>query len=363
MTTEQKPSPNPKIKPRFIGAKRWFTTNYGTLLALLALCFAIALVEPNFATENNIINILRQVSINGIIAIGLTMSLLIGGVDLSVGSTCAAAGCLVVKLFESPQAAAGTAGGLGWPTWLAIAVTLLIGAVIGLFNGLFVANTNLPFFVITLATQMTVRGIAYWFTGGYPILSNNDNFNLIGNGNIEIARGTEAPFLIPYPVIIMIVLFAIYGTLLSRTRFGRHVYAIGGNREAAIHSGINVKRILTTIYVNNGVLASIAGIILAARMLSGQPTVGIGYEGEAIAASVLGGVSFSGGFGTISSTIIGSLILGVINNGMNMVKLEFYFQYIAKGLIILFAVYFDSIKNTFLADRKAKKQLKKEGVA
>lgn len=362
MTTEQKAVTSKAAQPRFIGTKRWFATNYGTMLALLALCFIIFLVEPNFATEGNIVNILRQVSINGIIAIGLTMSLLIGGVDLSVGSTCAAAGCLVVKLFESPQAAAGTAGGLGWPVWLAIIFTLFVAALIGLFNGIFVANTNLPFFVITLATQMTVRGIAYWFTGGYPILSNHEDFNLIGNGNIEIARGAGDPFKIPFPVIIMIVLFVLYGILLSRTRFGRHVYAIGGNREAAIHSGINVKRILTIIYVNNAVLAAIAGIILAARMLSGQPTVGVGYEGEAIAASVLGGVSFSGGFGTISSTIIGSLILGVINNGMNMVKLEFYFQYIAKGLIILFAVYFDSIKNTFLADRKAKRQLKKEGV-
>ncbi len=361
MTTEQKTSYKPP-NPILMTTKRWFSTNYGTLLALLALSALIALSEPNFATEGNVINILRQVSINGIIAIGLTMSLLIGGVDLSVGSTCAAAGCLVVKLFESPEAAAGTAGGLGWNVWGAILFTLFVGGLIGLFNGIFVANTNLPFFVITLATQMTVRGIAYWFTGGYPILSNNDTFNKIGNGNIEIARAGTNPFQIPYPVIIMIVLFIIYGVLLSRTRFGRHVYAIGGNREAAIHSGINVRRILTIIYVNNGVLASIAGIILASRMLSGQPTVGIGYEGEAIAASVLGGVSFSGGFGTISSTIIGSLILGVVNNGMNVLGLQFYFQYIAKGLIILFAVYFDSIKNTFLADRKAKRQLKKEGI-
>lgn len=316
------------------GIIKYFRAHIGTLAGLIAICLIIGRGSPNFFTIDNWTNILRQVSINGIIAVGLTLALLIGGNDLSVGSTCAAAGCLVVSLFELN----------GFSLLHAIIVTCLFGALVGVINGLFVANTTLPCFIITLSTQTIVRGLAYLFTKGYPVTSKNELFNIIGNeGPAFMINGIR--LVLPYPVIVMILIFAVFAVILTSTRFGRHIYAIGGNREAALHSGINVKRVQITVFIISSILASISGIILASRMYSGQPTVGIGYEGDAIAASVLGGVSFGGGAGSMGGTLIGTLIIGVINNGMNLLRIDFYYQQIVKGIIILGSVYFDSVKS------------------
>nr|WP_162990882.1 ribose ABC transporter permease [Maliibacterium massiliense] len=294
-----------------------------------------------FFTVDNIITVLRQISINGIIAVGISCVLLVGCIDLSAGSTCAVAGCLCVVLNSS----------LGLPIWLSIVISLGAGALAGCFNGFVRAKTMLPPFIITLATQTTLRGVAYIFTDGYPVTSSVDAFNEIGNGYI-------GP--IPTPVYIMAVVFIVVGVMLARTKFGRHMYAVGGNMEAARHSGISYTRVIMGAYIISGMCAAIAGIILAARMYSGQPTVGVGYETDAIAASVIGGTKFGGGAATMGGTIIGALVIGIINNGMNLLKINFYYQSIVKGLIILGSVWFDSLRGKGTFGGKKKKAAKEE---
>ena len=316
--------------------KGYFKNHYGPIIGLVAIGILIQSFSPNFFSITNFVNILRQISVSGIIALAITMIQLTGGIDLSIGAIVGATGCLACVLFSQ----------LHLPIWLSVLITIIVGGIIGFVNGFMVAHTPLPHFVITLATQMTIRGLAYLFTRGLPVIVNDDAFTNIGNGSIKFSGAGGSGFELPYSVILMFVLFFIFWVVLSRTRFGRHVYATGGNMEASIHSGINVKTVQKLVYVFGGMLAAIAGIILAARMYSGQPTVGQGYEGEAIAASVLGGVRFGGGYGTIGCTILGSFIMGVINNGLNMVRLDYYYQYIVKGMVILGAVYFDSVKGS-----------------
>ena len=324
------------IRNNFIvsGIIGYFKNHYGPMIGLLAIGILIQSFQPMFFTILNFVNILRQISVYGVLALALSLIIMTGNIDLSIGSNVAASGCLVAVLYSQ----------VNMPLWFACICTTIVGGCIGLFNGFMVTHTILPPFVITLATQMTIRGLAYLFTRGYPVIVRDETFSKIGNGAIQFGEGVG--FEIPYSVIVMFVLFIIFGILLSRTKFGRHVYATGGNTEAAIHSGINVKTVRKLVYMFAGMLAAVAGIILASRMFSGQPTVGVGYEGEAIAASVLGGIRFGGGYGSLGGTIIGSFIMGVINNGLNMVKLDYYYQFIVKGVVILLAVYFDSAKET-----------------
>lgn len=309
----------------------YFKTNYGVLIGFVALCLILTFTTDSFFKMSNIINVLRQVSINGIIAVGITCVILIGGIDLSVGSIVGASGTLAVMLIMK-----------GVPLPLALLAGVLSGALFGFINGYVIAKTGMPYFIVTLATQTVVRGIGYIFTDGYPITSDSKVFNDLGNGYV-------GP--IPVPVIIMVVILIIFAILLSKTRFGRHMYAVGGNREAARFSGVDVKKVQMIVFTLSGVLSAIAGIILAARLNSGQPTVGVGFEGDAIAASVLGGVSFAGGVGTIGGTLIGILIIGVLNNGMNLLKISFYYQLVSKGLVILGAVYFDTVKKNVFDNR------------
>ncbi|MHB1314549.1 MAG: ABC transporter permease [Christensenellales bacterium] len=318
------------------GIKGYFRLHYGGILGLALLCLIVTVFAPNFFTLGNFINILRQISVYGILAISLTIVLLCAGVDLSVGATVAASGCLVLALYLN----------MSIPLWLSILITLAVCIIIGFFNGFLVANTKLPCFIITLATQMIIRGFGYLFTQGYPITTNDVPFSEIGVGSIKIFSNGIQVFEVPYSVIIMCILFFVFWFILSRTKFGREIYAVGGNAEAARCSGINVKKVRTIAFIISSTLAGIAGIILASRMYSGQPTIGVGYEGEAIAASVLGGISFSGGVGTLGGTLIGSFIMGVVNNGMNMLKLDYYYQFIVKGTVILIAVLLDSMKGT-----------------
>jgi len=314
--------------------KGYFKSKFGTLAGLFVLCLILTISTDSFLTTGNIINVLRQVATNGIIAIGLSYVILIGGIDLSVGSICAASGCFTVMLIMK-----------GAPLAVALILGILSGSLFGFLNGFVIAKTGMPYFIVTLATQQVVRGIGYIFTGGYPITSDNEIFNSLGNGY-------WGP--IPIPVIIMAVIFIIFALILSKTKFGRHMYAVGGNREAARFSGINVQKVIIIVYIISGTLAAISGIILAARMYSGQPTVGTGFEGDAIATSVIGGISFGGGIGTIGGTFIGALIMGVINNGLNLLKIDFYYQLVTKGLVILGAVYFDTIKQKLFVKKKTK---------
>ena len=326
------PAPRKRTHP-FIKTIRSYL---GPILILLILFIILTVKSPNFLTLGNITNILQQVSIYGLLSIGLTYIILIGNVDLSIGSTVAFAGCLSVTLLSV----------LNLNLYLSLFLTLLACALIGLFNGACLAYTKLPPFIVTLATQMIVRGMAYIITDGFPVASTSKAFNQIGSGRWTIPVNDTLKIQVPYSVAFLFVAFLVFGIVLSKTKFGRYIYAVGGNQEAAIHSGINVKKVRIAVFVIAATLAGCSGIILAARMGSGQPAnVGLGYEGEAIAASVLGGVSFGGGIGTIGCTIIGTLIMGVINNGLNMLRFEYFYQLIVKGSIILFSVYFDSIKD------------------
>ncbi len=311
----------PILKPCVNFIKR----NIATIIAFLVMSIGLAILSPAFLNMDNLVNVLRQVSINAILAIGITYTLITIGVDLSVGSTVAMSGVLAVAMSSS----------FGVNVWVAILCGIILGALAGLANGFVISRTGMPPFIVTLATQLSIRGIAYVITEGKPITSTDKVLNYIGNGY----------FLnVPVPVIIMIVIAIIASIILNKTKFGRHMYATGGNKEAAIYSGINVKNIQLAVYVICGILAAVAGIILAARMYSGQPTVGVGYEGDAVAATVVGGTSFSGGVGTIGGVMLGALVIGILNNGMNLLKIPYYYQLIVKGLVILLAVYIDTVK-------------------
>ncbi|GLC80047.1 ABC transporter permease [Lacrimispora brassicae] len=302
----------------------WLKRNMAAMIALVFLCIVLSITTDTFLVKNNLFSVLRQVCVNGFIAFGITCVLICGGIDLSVGSVVAAAGVIAVRC-----------GNAGLPVILCFLVPLLFGAVIGFFNGLVISHTTLPPFIVTLSMQIIVRGVSYILTGGQPAQSNNEAFNNMGVGS----------FLgIPIPVVFVMVAFVILYFIMNRTSFGRHVYATGGNKEAAKYAGVDTKWIQVRVFIISGVMAALAGAVLAARLYSGQPSVGEGFERDAIAASVLGGTSFNGGIGTLGGTVIGVLIIGVLNNGMNLLKINSYWQFVVKGCVILGAVYVDYLK-------------------
>lgn len=306
------------------GITTYFKENLAILVAFIILCVGLSIATPAFFTKDNILNVLRQVATNSNLAIGLTMAIIIGGIDLSVGAILAFSGLLCASFISD-----------GMNLGLAVLLAFTLGALFGLLNGLIIAYTNMPPFVVTLATQNIARGIVNVYANGQPISARNPVFNFLGVGY----------FLgIPLPVIYSFVLLAVMILILGRSKFGRQLYAVGGNEEAARFSGINIKKVKIIVYTLCGALASFSGIILAARMYSGQPTAGDGFELDAIAASVLGGVSFSGGVGKLGGTIIGVLVLGVLTNGLSLLNINSFWQYIIKGIIILLAVYLDILK-------------------
>ena len=255
----------------------------------------------------------------------MTLVMISGGIDLSIGSIVAVSGTFAIGLSVS-----------GLPVIISIFIGIVAGTALGLINGLVIAKTHMPAFIVTLAMMNIARGIAYIYTGGLPINFNDPLYSFIGNGYIG--------GFFPVPVFIMLVLMIFNGLLLSKSRFGRHIYAIGGNRNAAQFSGIKIFKAEVLAYVISGLLASVTGIMLSARMYSALPTVGQGFEMDAIAAVVLGGTSFTGGSGSIGGTMIGVLIIGVLNNGMNLLQIPFYYQLLLKGVVIVFAVYLDTMK-------------------
>jgi ribose transport system permease protein len=304
----------------------WLKRNLGAILALLLLVVILTITTDTFLVKNNLLSVLRQVCVNSFIAFGITCVLIAGGIDLSVGSVVAAAGVIAVQLANA-----------GMPVIVCFAVAMIFGAAIGIFNGYIISHTTLPPFIVTLSTQIIVRGISYVLTGGQPAQSNNESFNNMGTGNV---------FGVPIPVIIVAVVFIVLYFIIYHTVFGRHVYAIGGNKEAAKYAGVNTKWVQIRVFMISGIMAALAGVVLAARLYSGQPSVGEGFERDAIAASVLGGTSFNGGIGTLSGTVLGVLIIGVLNNGMNLLKINSYWQFIVKGCVILGAVYIDYLKKS-----------------
>lgn len=299
--------------------------NMGILIGLIALCVILTVSSPVFLSKNNILNVLRQVATNLYIACAMTMVIILGGIDLSVGSTIALSGVVT----------GGMIAFSGYSIVVAVICGILVGLVVGAINGLLISKTSIPPFIVTLSTMNIARGAAYVYTGGQPIRVMSDSFNFIGAGYVG-----ELPMPIIYLIIIVVVSFFI----LSKSKLGRHIYAVGGNPQAARFSGIKNNRVLFFAYVFSGLMAAIAGIVLASRMFSGQPTSGQGAEMDAIAAVVLGGTSMGGGVGKIGGTVIGALIIGVLSNGLNLLGINSFWQYIVKGVVILIAVYVDFIK-------------------
>lgn len=287
----------------------------------------ITIINSNFLTANNLLNLLLQVTSNALIAFGMTFVILTGGIDLSVGSILALSSALTAGLLGS-----------GMPVTLAILISLILGCILGVMNGLLISYGKLAPFIVTLATMTIFRGATLVYTNGNPItkgLSDTFLFQFLGQGYIVG---------IPFPVIIMFIVFIILYVLLHKTAFGKSVYAIGGNEKAAYISGVKLNKVKIIIYSISGIMASISGLIITSRLSSAQPTAGASYEMDAIAAVVLGGTSLSGGKGRILGTLIGALIIGVLNNGLNIIGVSAFWQQVVKGVVILIAVLIDRFK-------------------
>lgn len=306
-----------------------FGKNKGIIIVLLIMIALLSLLSPVFLTTNNIISLVQQITINMFIALAMTLVIITGGIDLSVGSIVALTGSITVGLIVQ--------NGISIP--IAIIIGLAIGLFVGLINGLIITNFKLPPFIVTLATMNVARGISYIYTGGSSIRITNESFTNLGTARLF--------GIIPIPILYMLVFVTLFSILLSKTKFGTYVYAIGGNREAARLSGINTSKTEIYVYVISGIMAAFAGIILAARMYSGQPSVGQGYEMDAIAASVLGGVSMAGGKGNISGTVFGAIVIGIVSNGLNLLGISSFWQLVVMGIIIIVAVIVDSQKDFF----------------
>lgn len=304
--------------------KRGILQRMGPLAGLILIVVILSVINSDFLTISNVFNVLRQVSINALIAFGMTFVILTGGIDLSVGSIIA-----LSSAFAAGMMATGT------NSWLAIGVGVLAGTLMGTINGVVIARGKVAPFIATLASMTIFRGITMVYTAGKPITGLPDDFGLIGRGYL---------FQIPMPVIWMLVAFGALYVLLKFTSFGRHVFALGGNEEATRLSGINTNRVKVLVYSISGLLASVSGIILTSRLNSAQPTAGTSYELDAIAAVVLGGTSLSGGKGWIVGTLIGAMIIGILDNGLNLMNVSSFYQQVVKGAVILVAVLLDRSK-------------------
>ncbi|HZG60972.1 MAG TPA: ABC transporter permease [Anoxybacillus sp.] len=299
---------------------------YGMLFILIALIILMSILSPTFFTTGNLLNIVRQMSVVGIVAIGVTIVIITTGIDLSSGSVIALVS-VVVASFAHPDT---------YPLIVPIAIGLGLGLLTGVINGTIISKAQIAPFIVTLGMMTAARGAALLITDGRPVGNLSDSFKFIGQGDV---------LGIPVPIIIFGFVGLISYILLNKTKFGKYVYAIGGNEQAAIIAGVNVDKYKIFVYGYAGLLSGIAGIILTSRISSGQPTAGVMYELDAIAAAVIGGTSLAGGIGTIGGTIIGALIIGVMNNGLDLLNVSPYWQQILKGAIITVAVFIDSRKN------------------
>jgi ribose/xylose/arabinose/galactoside ABC-type transport system permease subunit len=307
-----------------IQGKRKFSAvrELGILFVLILIIIVLCILSPAFADFGNFVNIIKQAAINGVLATGMMCVILTGGFDLSVGSIVGFTGVVAALLAQGQV-----------PVIVPISLAVIAGLLVGLLNGYSVAYLNIPAFVVTLGTQSIVRGLAYIFSGGVPVFGVTKDYELIAGGKLFDT--------IPYLVIYYLAIALIIGFVLNSTVYGRRIYAVGGNEVSARVSGINVKFIKLSVYGICGLLAGVAGFLLTSRTVSGSPTTGIGYELDAISAVVIGGISLDGGAGKWYGTIIGALMLAVISNGLDIMRVPSYYQLIIKGIIIVIAVYFD----------------------
>lgn len=307
------------------GNKSFLKDNVAIISGLVILCLFLTFMSDSFLTQSNLMSLLRQMTNNVFLTSGVMMCIIIGGIDISVGSVFALGGTV----------AAGMIAHYHVPIPAAIMLGLLAGAACGAFNGFFVSMVRVPAFIATMAMLNIARGIAYLMTNAEPIRCTEKAFTNLGTGRLGI---------IPLPVIYAVVWVILIWLFLNKTRMGRYVYAVGGNMEAARFSGINIKVVQFTVHTLSGFLAAWAGIVMAARMYSGQPAVAVGWEMDAVAASALGGVSLMGGSGSVVSAMIGVLIIGVLKNGLNLMNVNSFWQLIVQGLVVLAAVSMDMVK-------------------
>jgi len=305
------------------------------LIALLLMVVAMTILSDNFATRDNLFNVARQISVNLCISVGMTLVILTGGIDLSVGSILAFTGAIAGGLVKNGLSWEGGNLFIGFTLLGAIIAALLLGGFLGWFNGWVITKFKVPPFVATLAMLTMARGLTMLYTNGFPITQLGDNFAFLGTGW----------FLgVPMPVWISIIVILITAIFIKKTRTGRYIYAIGGNERAALLSGINVNKVKTVVYILAGLLSALGGLLVTARLDSAQPNAGMGYELDSIAAVVIGGTSLNGGKGSIIGTVIGALIIGVLNNGLVLLNVSPFWQQVIKGLVILLAVIIDRMQ-------------------
>lgn len=310
------------------------SSNLGIFIALIIMIAVFTALKSTYISKTNILNILISCSVVGLVAIGETFLMIAGQIDMSCGSISAFSGVLTAVLLKA-----------GWPMVPAILVTLLIGVVIGLVNAVLVTRLNISFFIATLATQSIFRGLAFIICGGKSVAVTHQLFLKIGSKRF---------FGISLPIYIFLTLMIIFTVLLARTRFGRSIYMVGGNANAARLAGIQSKRMITFLFILSAVLSAMGGIILASRMNSGQPSASEGLEFDAVTGCVLGGVAMSGGIGNMTGALIGLLIMQGFSNGLAVLNVQSFWQKVAKGLLLIVALTFDYVRN----QRRQKEALK-----
>lgn len=307
--------------------KLTFTTilnKYGVFLAFIIVFIILTIATDTFMTTRNLINVIRQVSVNGIIAVGMMFVLLTGGIDLSVGSVVALSG-VVAAYFAKTGA---------YPLPVSIIITLIVGVIVGLINAFLIVKVRIVPFIATMGMLSIAKGVALVISNGRPISNLTDSFRIIGGGSLLTY--------IPIMSLIMIACYLLGYFILNKTKFGRYIYAIGGNEKAARVSGLKVDQVKAIVYIVSSVFSALAGLVLASRINAGSPASGEGYELDAIAAVVIGGTSLSGGIGSIWGTLLGVFMVGVLNNGLDLLNVSSYYQLITKGAIIILAVALDA---------------------
>jgi ribose/xylose/arabinose/galactoside ABC-type transport system permease subunit len=296
---------------------------YGIFMAFVVVCLLLSFTTSKFLTVSNWTIIITQVSINALLAFGVTFVIITGGIDLSLGSIMAVTGVAAASLAHPDT----------YPVIVPLAIGLLAGVAMGALNGLVITKSKVPPFIVTLGMMTIGRGLALILSKGRPVSNLSDSFNFIGGGNVAG---------IPFPIIVLIISFIVCSVVLKKTILGRYIYAVGGNEQAAKASGIRVNKVKMAVYTICGGLAALAGILLTSRITTGQPNAGVGFELDAIAAAIIGGTSTSGGTGTMTGTLIGALLIGVISNGLDLLNVTSYYQQVVMGAIIIGAVVLDS---------------------
>ena len=315
-----------------------FVRKYLIVFIFLGMCVLLAVFSPNnsFLKPQNMINVVRQISVIGLLALGVMLCIIAMGIDLSLGSVLGLSAVVTASLVQQAGWKEALYPGFAAPFFVAVLAGLAVGIILGAVNGSLIAFFRIPPFIATLGMMTIARGLAYIYSNGRPVSTLIPDFLFLGGGDI---------LGIPVPIVIFGTVIVLTHLMLNFTRFGRHVYAIGGNETAARVSGVNIGRTKILIYTFSGLMAGLGGVVITARVQSATPALGMGYELDAIASAVIGGTSFAGGIGTVWGTVVGALIIGVMNNGLDLLNVSPFYQQVVKGVIIIVAIIIDERKN------------------